>query len=290
VYFVDTGRKITYWNKAAERLTGFKAEDVIGRQCADNVLNHCDKHGTELCVNGCPLSATIKNGGLQEAEVFLHHARGHRVPVWVRASPIIDADGTIIGAVEVFNSNLKNIQARWQVQVLEQKIFTDSLTGLGNREYLEQQFRTALFHLETMQAGHSLIFIDIDDFRNVNDQYGHIVGDQVLKMLANTLRSNLQAADVVARWGGDEFVVLLNAITPNEAEQIVEKLHALIERSHFYSKTGEVSVTVSVGMTMLRLGDRIEDAIERADLALLKNKWQNKQARDENVQTSLPAR
>ncbi len=104
VYFVDTDRRITSWNKAAERITGYTAREVLGRSCADNVLRHVDESGRELCVAGCPLAAVVQDGRMREARVYLHHKLGHRTPVDVRATAMRDAAGKIMGAVEIFHA------------------------------------------------------------------------------------------------------------------------------------------------------------------------------------------
>lgn len=273
VYFVDNERVITYWNKGAERLTGYSAEQVVGRSCRDNILNHCNGLGVELCITGCPLSATMQDGALQEAEVFLHHANGHRVPVLVRVSPILDEEGRIAGAVEVFSDNLRSVQASRQINSLTQKTLSDQLTGLNNREFLKMQFQTAMFELENQHSQHCLAFVDIDHFKSVNDQHGHNVGDRALKMVADTLRSALRQTDVIARWGGDEFCVLLKNIDPAETFRIVDQLRALVERSHIPVEAGHLlRLTVSIGLSMLRPGDSLESVIERADLGMLNSK------------------
>ena len=99
VYYVDLGRRIHYWNRGAERLTGYADADVIGQFCFDNILNHVDGSGTTLCRSFCPLAATMRDGGPREAEVFLRHRKGHRVPVQVRTTPVRSRDGTVIGGV-----------------------------------------------------------------------------------------------------------------------------------------------------------------------------------------------
>ncbi|MDD2542618.1 MAG: PAS domain-containing protein, partial [Desulfuromonadaceae bacterium] len=81
VYFVDRDRRITYWNKTAERLSGFSAQEVIGTDCAENILRHIDELGNELCLKGCPLTATLEDGKMRDADMFMHHKYGHRVPV-----------------------------------------------------------------------------------------------------------------------------------------------------------------------------------------------------------------
>src|SRR5581483_7100618 len=102
VYFVDTQRRITYWNRAAHRISGYSPEEVIGHYCQDNLLNHVDDAGNQLCFGKCPLVTTIEGGIPHECELYLHHKQGHRVPVRVRVTPIRDSDGRIIGAIEMF--------------------------------------------------------------------------------------------------------------------------------------------------------------------------------------------
>src|SRR5512138_2173073 len=112
VYFVDRDRRITYWNKGAERITGYTAEHSIGRRCRDNLLNHVTANGIPLCQEHCPLAAVMEDGQEREAEVFLHHADGYRVPVLVRGAPLRDESGNIIGAVESFSNNASLMDTR----------------------------------------------------------------------------------------------------------------------------------------------------------------------------------
>ena len=88
IYFLDRARRITYWNRGAERLTGYPADEVVGRCCADGLLQHMDPNGRLLCNDGCPMEATMRDGRERAAEIFLHHKQGHRVPITVRAFPI----------------------------------------------------------------------------------------------------------------------------------------------------------------------------------------------------------
>jgi len=120
VYFVDRERRITYWNRAAERLTGYAAEEVVGRSCSDNLLVHVDDAGRQLCLCGCPLWATMADHVPREADVHLRHKRGHRVPVSVRAMPITGDDGEVLGAVEVFHDNSAKREAQRRTEQLQQ--------------------------------------------------------------------------------------------------------------------------------------------------------------------------
>ena len=202
IYFVDTDRRITYWNLGAENISGYSSKQVVGKHCRDNILNHVLANGTVLCTNHCPLSATIKDGKRREAEVFLHHQDGHRIPVLVRASPMFNADGQIIGAVETFSDNTAQILTRRKNEQLQESVFLDTLTGVGNRRLIEMRLKAELLMFQESSDPFGLIFIDIDHFKKVNDEFGHTKGDLVLRMVANTLRHNLRDADSLGRWGG----------------------------------------------------------------------------------------
>ena len=105
VYFVDLERRIQYWNEGACRLSGYRPEEMLGKHCQDDILCHVDYFGKRLCHDGCPLAASIEDGAMHEANVFLRHKQGRRVPVNVRVQPMRAADGSIIGAIEIFSDD-----------------------------------------------------------------------------------------------------------------------------------------------------------------------------------------
>src|SRR5512142_3425722 len=139
VYFVDRERVITYWNGGAERITGYVSSQVVGHRCSDNILNHVTADGTNLCRDHCPLAACMLDGKPREVDVFLHHADGHRLPVLIRAAPMLDAQGNIIGAVETFSSDAGEKAVRSELHELRRTVHTDPLTGVGNRRFLERR-------------------------------------------------------------------------------------------------------------------------------------------------------
>lgn len=102
VYFVDKARRIIYWNRACETITGFAASQVIGKRCADNLLCHVDSDGNNLCCTRCPLHATIEDGTPRTADVFLHNDLRQLVPVRVQTAPHRDESGEIVGGIEIF--------------------------------------------------------------------------------------------------------------------------------------------------------------------------------------------
>jgi diguanylate cyclase (GGDEF)-like protein/PAS domain S-box-containing protein len=272
VYFVDQQRRITYWNKGAERIAGYRQDEVIGSSCADNLLIHVNDRGELLCKNGCPLAETLRDGQVREAGVFLKHAGGHRIPVLLRVSPIRDESGQIKGAVEVFSDNTAMLEALEKVDELRQEAYQDPLTGLGNRRFIESAIWRALEVREARSMSPGLLFIDIDNFKSINDSYGHAAGDEVLKMVARTIRHNLRSTDSVGRWGGDEFLVLIPEVQGDRLASIAEKLRHLIEHSRLDQKKGGVHVNVTIGATLARSGDTLETIRKRADEMLYRGK------------------
>jgi len=267
VYFVDRDRRITYWSKGAERITGYQKAEVVGRCCADNLLTHVDEKGSSLCLGGCPLSFAMNDGIARNGEIFLHHRDGHRVPVTVRAFPLRNAQGVVEGAVEIFNDNTNQTLMLERIAQFEKMAYLDMLTGVANRRFTEMTLHSRLDERHRYGWAFGILFIDVDHFKNVNDQYGHAVGDQVLAMVAKTLSNSVRSFDFVGRWGGEEFLAILANVDAAELHTFANRILALVEQSHLAVGTGgqQVRVTVSIGGTITRSDDSLAALIKRAD-------------------------
>ncbi len=275
VYFVDRDRVITYWNKGAERITGYSADQTIGRSCRDNLLNHVTSNGVQLCLHNCPLAAVMEDGRQREAEVFLHHANGHRMPVVIRATALRDSEGNITGAVESFSNSANLTNTTRELRKLRRIAMTDQVTGIGNRRHLEGRLSGVIAEYESNASVAGLLFVDIDHFKKFNDTYGHKVGDSVLRMVAKTMRHSLRATDTVGRWGGEEFIAILYDMPDESAlRTAAEKVLALVQYSQLDVDGQTLAVTVSVGGTLLLPDDTPESFVARADALM----YQSKQA------------
>jgi diguanylate cyclase (GGDEF)-like protein/PAS domain S-box-containing protein len=271
VYFVDRDRRITYWNKGAERITGYAAHEVEGKRCADSILMHVDDKGNVLCTGCCPLSEAMQGGELKSTEVYLLHKDGHRVPVAVRVAPIRAADGTIIGGVEIFNDNTSGIAALERVAEFEKLAYVDPLTGLPNRRYTEITLAARSEEMQRYGWPFGVIFIDIDRFKQINDQCGHDVGDEVLAMVARTLSKAVRSFDIVGRWGGEEFLAVVANVERDELIATANRFRALVEQSIHPAHTA-LHVTVSIGVARARPEDTVADLLKRADRLMYESK------------------
>jgi diguanylate cyclase (GGDEF)-like protein len=215
----------------------------------------------------------MQDGHEREAEVFLHHADGHRLPVVVRATAMRDSSGNIIGAVETFSNNTDVVDARRRVQELRQAAMTDPLTGISNRRYLEGRLNAAIAQFKNNSAGAGLLFMDVDQFKQFNDSYGHNIGDSVLRMVAKTMRHSLRATDTVGRWGSEEFIAILNEVQYEDAlRAAADKVRAQVEHSRLDVDGLGLVVTISIGGTLLLPQDTGESFVARADALMYKSK------------------
>jgi diguanylate cyclase (GGDEF)-like protein/PAS domain S-box-containing protein len=271
-YFVDRDRVITYWNKAAERISGFSASEVIGRSCADSILTHVDGDGNYLCKGMCPLAATISDGRPREAEIYLHHKDGHRIPVSVRVSTLTDRDGRIIGGIELFTDISNQAANALRVKELEKLALLDRLTQLANRTYIEREIKSRFQEMKRFNLSSGILFIDIDYFKKFNDTYGHVVGDEVLKFVSRTFNVNSRPFDLYGRWGGEEFIGIIRDIDGAGLKHLGNRLRLLVESAYILHEGERLQVTVSIGATLIKKKDTISSLVKRADALLYQSK------------------
>lgn len=272
VYLVDRQRRITYWSRAAERITGFKRSEVTGLHCMDNILNHVDEEGRPLCANGCPFKKTFSSGKPHSEKLYFHHSAGHLVPVTVSIVPVKNSNGNIIGASHIFVDNTAQDAARERFIHLSEMALIDPLTRVGNRRFTEMVLKERLEEMKRYGRGFGVLFIDMDSFKLINDSFGHDTGDRVLQMASATIQNSLRPFDFIGRWGGDEFVSLVVNIGEKELHRIAERTRSLVVNASL-SRVSEISrVTVSIGATLARHGDTVASLLKRADMLMYRSK------------------
>jgi diguanylate cyclase (GGDEF)-like protein len=216
------------------------------------------------------LSAAMQRDVAVQQEVFLRHKDGHRVPVVVRVCPIRNENGQVVGAVESFNDNSGKLELLRRIDECQATALVDPVTEIGNRRFIDMMLRCRLDELRRYGWQFGIIFLDIDRFKQVNDQHGHLVGDQTIRMVARTLSSNIRALDFAGRWGGDEFLVIATNVDADGLWRLSEKLRALIATSRLNAPG--VGVTVSVGSAMAVSGESPKRLLGRADKLLYLSK------------------
>ncbi|MCR3907151.1 MAG: sensor domain-containing diguanylate cyclase [Tenericutes bacterium] len=264
IYVVDKERKILYFNPVATQISGFEQNETEGFFCYDNILNHVDGTGKNLCFDGCPLVDSIKYNRIEDHMVYLHHKNGHRVKVHVRAIPY-EEDGEIVGAIEVFTDETSRNLLLDELYIKDQLLMIDPLTKLFNRRFLDEKIENIIQKEKVKKVG--ILFFDIDDFKVINDKFGHLYGDDLLKAVSNTIQLNLKSTDYVIRFGGEEIVAILSDADEKLLLEIAEVLRLLIHQTKPRKPEHDYVLSVSIGATMLK-NESVMEAIHRADLAM----------------------
>ena len=166
-------------------------------------------------------------------------------------------------------AEISNLQQ--SLEAIRAESLTDPLTGLGNRKYFDRSLEIAVANaLETTEPL-SLLMFDIDYFKSFNDSYGHLTGDQVLRLVGMSLKQSIKGQDITARYGGEEFAVVLPNTALRQALTVADHIRRAVMSKELKKKsTGEIlgRVTISVGVSMLKPGDDTDSLIERADACL----------------------
>lgn len=273
VYIIDEKRNIVFWNKAAENITGYKSEEVLGKSCKDNILKHVDKHGKELCIASCPMVYAMENNAVVSDEVYLHHKDGFRLLVRVRGIPIIDDKSNARYVIELFNPVFSHSE---EDDDLLNLAFKDPLTKVYNRKGFEFLYNIRQMERSFFSLNIGVLFFDIDNFKKINDTYGHELGDKILYAVAQIFAKSLRSDDLVVRWGGEEFIVIIFVKDLNDINVIGNKLTKLVESSFVEYNRHIIKFTVSGGGTFLKPNETILEAIKRADELMYKSKIQGK--------------
>ena len=263
VYFADKNRKITYWNKAAEAITGYRSGEMLGRHCGDNLLIHIDEQGNNLCTGHCPLVRSMETGEPFEQKIFLHHKDGHRVPVLVRVTPVYGSKDEISGAVEIF-TDLSSKESRLRdIQAMAQPGLQSSLTGLPTKLYMEMQLKLKLVEWNEFKHPFGIFLIKVGGLEEVKDTYSQGTVENILKILANTLIHNVDPYDIVGEWKEGEFFGIAAHTDEKKLAAHTNRFTILLERTRVSAEETSLSLTYSVASALAQAGDSFESLIEK---------------------------
>ena len=271
IYFVDRQRTITFWNRSAEKITGYKAGELIGQECQADILMHINEQGMRLCTGLCPLAKTLHDGLVREELVYLFHKAGHRVPVTARFMPIRDNNKNIIGVVEIFRDISSKLEQAAKVKSLAKMAYVDPLTGLVNRQYIEYKLGHLLQDLLKGGQPFGILQFNIDQFKKFNDHYGSRFGDEILKILSATLTSNVTQSDTVGRWVGAKYVIISQNTNKGMLLLLANKLKTLVEQSGLKLDDLLLQVTVSISGAIAAPGETAEGLLERVEKIMAYN-------------------
>jgi len=275
VVFVDAQAMITLWSKGAERLTGVSSGAAIGRAFVPSLLDMCSHLNRQVDDQACPVAKSLLTNTQLRQRLLIMGRQGRHMAVDLHAIPVHASNGVVQGATILLHDAQPEASLEEKCEALHAEVTKDPMTKVANRAGFDRML--ALYVEAHEQAEHpcSLIMVDIDHFKNINDTYGHQAGDEAIITMANLLSSMCHAGDLVARYGGEEFAVLCadcsNADGARRAEQLRRKLAELP-----HPTLGNKRITASFGVTELQAGDTSETMLRRSDRALLMAKEQGR--------------
>ncbi|MCE9545897.1 MAG: diguanylate cyclase [Planctomycetia bacterium] len=268
VVFVDSNRQIQLWNRGIERLTGLTASSVVQQTWSPGLISMSDENGKLIADEDCPVQFVLQSGVQSIRRLMIANRQNRQVSCDVHIVPVIGSDGATYGANLLVHDASPEISLEEQCQSLHEKATRDPMTQVANRAEFDRAHR--LFVETHLERGLpcSIVMCDIDFFKQVNDTYGHLAGDEAIKTFAQLLKQMCRPGDLVARYGGEEFVVLCadcdTSTASNRAEQIRRTLCSLR-----LAVLGGNTLAASFGVTELQPGDTDETMLRRADRALL---------------------
>ena len=228
----------------------------------------------------CPLHAAVKS---EKVETSIHKNRdinGHEVYLELTATPLFDKKNECIGVVKSAHDITRHItladKLRAEGRVLDYKVKHDTLTQLPNRHYFEETLKHALVECRGMKYGVGLLFLDIDDFKVVNDTFGHKAGDDILKQVAQRVSSSMRESDVFSRLGGDEFTVIVRNIKDkSDVEKVAKKVMRAFDNT-FVVKDKALELSCSIGISITTEACNLDELIDNADRAMYRAKGMGK--------------
>lgn len=247
IFGVDSQLRCTFANPAAARLLGYSRAEMIGQDI--HALIHARREDGELLARSeVPIFRSIQdNISHQEDDAVFWCKDGSSIPVQYRCNPLHDKDG-VMGAVVVY----RNVaEARSVARKMDYLATHDSLTGLLNRRVFEQRLDGAIKVAQQDKVEHMLCFIDLDQFKIVNDTCGHNAGDEMLRQITGLLQEQIRKTDLLARLGGDEFAVLLESCEKAKGLEVIEKLRAALNEHRFSWNQKIFTTSASIGVVMI---------------------------------------
>ncbi len=266
IIVTDPGLKIQRSNRTSSEVTGYSSEQLLGIGL-DQLFDQSSRQGDQIEL----ILHTLNRDDAWQGEINYRHADGHIIPTLQTISGVRDDQGRINHLIHIFNDITDAKENERRMQRLASQ---DSLTGLPNRASLNRQIEQQLQQAAQQQQRCALLFIDLDNFKPVNDNFGHAVGDQLLKTVAKRLQHALREEDSVGRLGGDEFLVLTgNLQKPEEADVIAAKLIAhLLEPFHIDEHSINIGASIGIAyfpddgcdtQTLTRMADEAMYAAKR---------------------------
>lgn len=268
LYLLGRDGKIHFWSKGAERITGYRGQDVLGRFAHESLFAHGEENKTALADARSALSNVLRDGKPVTADVSLRHRDGHSIRVLLRAVPVRDADGAIIGVAESFDEPPSNSTWERRKTKLAGYHCLDEVTGTHNQALTCSHLRENLAMFAEHRIPVSILVIQIDQLEHFRSAYGPGALAVVLRAAAQSLEMSLRPTDFLGRYQENYFLAILPECDEPDLGRVVERLKKMVTYAEVRWWGDELSITASFGGATSLKDDTVESIIERGKQAL----------------------
>ena len=272
VVFLDRDLRVTAWNQRLEGMTGLTAKNLLTQKYDRNMLGFRDPVSGKLVPeNKDPVSLLLKSLKVVRDAYRIADSSNRELRIQLTATPVVGADYQFLGCVLLVHDDSAELDLQRQLRDLHALSILDPLTQVSNRNGFERAMDFFVQKHEQANTPYSLIICDIDFFKQINDNYNHHVGDQALISFAALLQDLITDRDVLARFGGEEFVILCDDCDLRSAAARAEKIRTTLNETPMKMLDGKF-ITASFGVAELQTGESSTDLFVRADTALMEAK------------------
>ncbi len=266
VYIVDKERKIIFWNKGAEEITGYSAREVLGRRCSDNILNHIDENGNLLCQGACPLIRAFKTEKNIKEKVYPMNKSGNRFPVMTHVAPLRDKSGNVISAIEIFRDITKEEEFRI-LQEKFNKLIKKYVSSVTFDEVIEQAHSGK--DIKSNMLDLTILYLDIVDFTSYSEKHSH---EEVVELLNNVFGFceliTKECHGDIDKFIGDAIMAVF--VDANDAVLGGKKiLKVLYNFNKTRRKEGEKEISIRIGINSGIVIQGEIGTLERKDLTVI---------------------
>jgi diguanylate cyclase (GGDEF)-like protein/PAS domain S-box-containing protein len=268
IYIVDLDLKVVFWSSEAEKISGYRAADVLGRQCREKLLVDIDAETPVACGEACQLRDSMRDGQAKEADVFLLHRAGHRVPVHVRAIPLRNSEHKIIGAAESFEDVRFLGENDRRCRGSQVSIAVDQCTELPDIASTRARLEECCADFAEHRNLFSVLIAEVDGLAGFTAVHGKDATEAALRVVGRTLCNAVRPHDFVGHAAGGRFIAILKDCDDSVVRKIGERVRKMERSSELEWWGDELFFTVSLGAAIVIAEDTPETLLQRAERAV----------------------
>jgi PAS domain S-box-containing protein len=259
---VDVQKKIVLWSSGAERMTGHLRHEIIGHSCVAEPLLHCDQPGCEFCDEHCPVAKAMKTSQGVDATGFMRHKDGHEIPVRIRAVPVHNQHGSIIGALETLEELQSGIN-RERGDASPSPDYLDNVTGVASRPMMQAHLQARLAALPQAKVAPWVLLIQVHGLAHFRASLGMEAASSLLRVMVRTVESSIWTSDLIGRWSDDQFLLIVDGSREEKIQTFGERIRRTLAAEGIEWWGERRTLPLRIAGTEAKPGDTVESVLHR---------------------------